>query len=674
MPQSIPNGLPPAPPFTIAAALLIWGWQTEFLVFALPMIILIEMSHWLAWRWPISNREFNIVSDLSGVIFFIVVVYIFTSYGAKGIFTILSIVPFILFLLVVLQQYSEQGRIKVSALFVSLRRLDPKTSPEADAEVDLSLPYIVLCIVAASAGNQRSIWFFILSFLLFSLLLWTWRPKRYPVALWAGMLILTFMLAYAGQGGIRQVQRSIEASIVGLVDQFMWRYRDPERATTSMGTIGRLKLSDRIVMRIDPDQDLEKSLLLAEASYQKYHYGVWSNPESTYTLIDPELSGTAWTLTEAQPDKSVAVSVYMPTEIGVIPLPHGTTAVRNVSAIEINQSAYGTVKMEIREGWIKYLADYGNSVPADIFPATADLDVVEDYRPVFTRLANELDLYGKPESEAVAIIEDFFAENFHYTLTQNARFPRGRYLENFLFNSREGHCEFFATSTVLLLRTIGIPARYVAGYAVSEYSPIEGQYVARSRDAHSWVMAYIDKSWRIIDTTPVIWAAVDEENASLYQPLLDLVSWVSYRVALFQSRDELEEETSYDYLLYLLIPLILLLVWRLYFKQRIRHNVTLNRNNRIRDYPGMDSPLYDLIRELNRNGYVRREGETLSAWLKRVNSASTILDLEEALQLHYRYRFDPQGCKPEVKNRILSIVQSISGSALTPASAELTKL
>ncbi|MEM9137769.1 MAG: transglutaminase domain-containing protein, partial [Cyanobacteria bacterium P01_F01_bin.42] len=75
-------------------------------------------------------------------------------------------------------------------------------------------------------------------------------------------------------------------------------------------------------------------------------------------------------------------------------------------------------------------------------------------------------------------------------------------LEAFLLDHRSGHCEYFASATALLLRSTGIPARYVAGYSVSEFSPAEQQYIGRVRDAHAWVMAYVDGAWRTIDTTP----------------------------------------------------------------------------------------------------------------------------------------------------------------------------
>jgi hypothetical protein len=98
----------------------------------------------------------------------------------------------------------------------------------------------------------------------------------------------------------------------------------------------------------------------------------------------------------------------------------------------------------------------------------------------------------------------------------------------FLFRSREGHCEFFASSMVLLLRSLGIPARLQAGYAGAE-SDGKGGFVVRDSHAHAWVLAYIERekmgvaappgraepaggeaaapprndgSWRVFDPTP----------------------------------------------------------------------------------------------------------------------------------------------------------------------------
>ena len=657
-----------APPLTIGAALILWGWQTGFLIFALPMLIIIELAHRVSWRWPVTDKEFNILSDLSGVGFFIVVIYIFTTVGSRGIYVILSVIPFIIFLLLVVQLYSERGKIGLSSLFVSLRRADVRTTPEAAADVDLSLPYLLICIISASSGNLRTIWFFILTTCLISIVLWSFRPKRYRFRIWAGFLLLALTTGYAAQEGLRDLQRALESSIAGMFDQFMWRYRDPERATTAIGAIGRLKLSDRIVLRVKTNEQLQQPLLLHEASYHRYNYGVWGNSESRYTLIDPQLDGS-WNLGDEQFRQAVTISSYMPREIGVIPLPHGTSDIRDVAALEINKNQYSTVKMEIREGWINYKAEYQDKILADV-PEQQDLEITENYRADFERLANELDLYNKPQEEVIDTIENHFTENFTYSLNRSGRYSRKKYLQDFLFNSKTGHCEYFATATVLLLRTVGIPARYAVGFVVDEYSTIERQYIARSRDAHSWVHAFVGGEWRVVDTTPAVWGPFEDENASIFEPFVDLFSWVSYRISVFQARDELEQDETNNNLLYLLIPLILILAWRLFFKERVirfKNKQALKKDLHIQ---GMDSSFYSLIDELNKAGFVRRKGETLANWLNRIKDTTTISDLDKALTLHYRYRFDPNASSANIKQQLAVLVKSILSTGLITRTAE----
>lgn len=656
--------LRPAPPFTLAAALLLWGWQTGFLLFAIPMLVILELTHWIRWRWPVTDKEFNLLADVSGLGFFIVVVYIFTSEGARGIFVILSVMPFVLFPLVIVQYYSDRGRVGLASLFVSLRRLDPVTTPEAGAEIDLSLPYLLLCIISASSGNIRTDWFYILVFLLLSIILWFFRPTRYPIATWVGMLLLAFSLGYATQEGLRDLQRALESTLIGMFDQFMWRYRDPERATTAIGTIGRLKLSDRVVIRVKPDEELQGTLLLHEASYQRYNYGVWSNTISEYTVIDPELDGSI-VLDTTAPERSAVISNFMPREVGVIPLPHGSTRISDVVAVEVNRNQYNTIKMEIREGWIDYRVDYQGQI-RDSTPEPEDLDIPDPFREDFNRLVNDLGLDGLPPDLVLARVKSFFNDDFTYSLNQRGRYPRGRYLHNFLFNEQSGHCEYFATSTVMLLRAAGIPARYAVGYAIDEYSKLEGQYVARSRDAHSWAMAYIDGNWQVVDTTPSVWAAYEDANASSLEPLMDLLGWISYRISVFQTRDELEQEEANYNLLYLLIPLLLILAWRLFFKERIRRKDGISGPPLEIYRQGTDSHFYALVGALNQAGYIRRKGESPAVWLKRVNEVLHIEGLDQVLALHYRYRFDPAVQQQAIKQELQIRVESILETGLKP--------
>ncbi len=76
-------------------------------------------------------------------------------------------------------------------------------------------------------------------------------------------------------------------------------------------------------------------------------------------------------------------------------------------------------------------------------------------------------------------------------------------LQDFLFGKKRGHCEYFATAMALMLRTQGIPARTVHGFAGGIYNPIGRYRMIRQGDAHAWVEVYLPGvGWRTFDPTP----------------------------------------------------------------------------------------------------------------------------------------------------------------------------
>ena len=76
-------------------------------------------------------------------------------------------------------------------------------------------------------------------------------------------------------------------------------------------------------------------------------------------------------------------------------------------------------------------------------------------------------------------------------------------LANFLFERKQGHCEYFASSMAVMLRTLGIPSRVVNGFRTGEFNDVTSQYVVRASNAHSWVEAYFPNyGWVAFDPTP----------------------------------------------------------------------------------------------------------------------------------------------------------------------------
>src|SRR5438445_5322114 len=76
-------------------------------------------------------------------------------------------------------------------------------------------------------------------------------------------------------------------------------------------------------------------------------------------------------------------------------------------------------------------------------------------------------------------------------------------LANFLFQRKQGHCEYFASSMAVMLRSLGIPSRLVNGFRTGEFNDLTSQYVVRASNAHSWVEAFFPGyGWIAFDPTP----------------------------------------------------------------------------------------------------------------------------------------------------------------------------
>lgn len=127
--------------------------------------------------------------------------------------------------------------------------------------------------------------------------------------------------------------------------------------------------------------------------------------------------------------------------------------------------------------------------------------VPPDLDPRIAKLAGELAGAAPTWFDQAYAIERGLRAGWTYSLAgdQDAQAP----LADFLFGKKHGHCEFFATAMVLLLRTRGIPAREVHGFAGGTVNPIGNYRMVRQGDAHAWVEVYFPKiGWRTFDPTP----------------------------------------------------------------------------------------------------------------------------------------------------------------------------
>jgi transglutaminase-like putative cysteine protease len=99
-------------------------------------------------------------------------------------------------------------------------------------------------------------------------------------------------------------------------------------------------------------------------------------------------------------------------------------------------------------------------------------------------------------------IETYLRTKFGYTLQLPSSVARDP-VANFLFERKQGHCEYFASSMAVMLRALGIPSRVVNGFRTGEFNDLTSQYLIRASNAHSWVEVYFPNyGWISFDPTP----------------------------------------------------------------------------------------------------------------------------------------------------------------------------
>ncbi|NGZ02333.1 MAG: hypothetical protein CV090_04690 [Nitrospira sp. WS238] len=110
---------------------------------------------------------------------------------------------------------------------------------------------------------------------------------------------------------------------------------------------------------------------------------------------------------------------------------------------------------------------------------------------------------SRPSSyEKALAIQEFLTRNYRYSLDAPLA-GLDRPLEEFLFHRKTGYCEHYATAMVIMLRTVGIPARLVTGFLATEWNEYGNYYVVRQQDAHAWVEVHLPHSgWIVMDPTP----------------------------------------------------------------------------------------------------------------------------------------------------------------------------
>jgi hypothetical protein len=671
------------PPFLLLAALAFWGWLTDFMAAGLIMGALLESARFTCFRWELDDADFNRIWSFCVLLNVALAAYVFTTNDPGGNNAALNAVnssaltatrffrwlPMTTWAFVVAQFFNVRPSVPLTSVSLVLRLRRRQGDGTFSAQYhNISYAYFIVCLFSAGihSNTGSQIYFWSLGILV-AWALWVLRPARYRFWVWLAAVALVLAMGFSEMVGINRAQQLIQNFNAEWMARLFGGRTDPLQSMTSMGRIGELKLSAKIAIWLEPREVGRVPSYLREASYRNYQPRkmTWyaGGTLSDFELIPGESDESTWLLLPAKTNGLNAVNIAcylngwsreLQAPEGLLPLPSGTARLTKVPPAMIMKKNSNGALLAAGRGLMIFDAVYGNGATIDAPPDVNgtnrfDLGVPTNEVPALQAVIDEMNLATNlNHAQTLQAVEHFFFEKFTYSVWQRRERGVGTNatpLTRFLLANRSGHCEFFASATVLLLRQLNIPARYAVGYYVHETRGTG--FVVRERDAHAWCLVWNDttQGWEDFDTTPPSWVAIESQRTAFGQWFSDARSWLGLQFAKFRWR----QANFQQYIFWALIPVMLVLLYHIIFRRRgkmgMRSQTKLvaEKNH----WPGLDSEFYQLEKKLAARGVPRQPGETLSIWLERALAEPALTELRDPLQrllgLHYRHRFDPQG-------------------------------
>jgi len=691
------------PPLLLFATLLFWGWQSQMLWLGAAVGAILEASRLTKWRWELEDADFHRIWSLCALIIVALTGYLLTTSNegaalgavlsgsdpghtldpkASNPITVFRWLPLIFFPFMVAQVYNARPTVPLTAVSLVLRiRRRRGEQSLAGHYLDFSYAYFMLCVFAAGIHSEGSVTYFCGQCVLILWVLSALRSRRHSWKIWLGGMAIVVVIGFLGLFGVNRFAGALQNLDARLMSRFFRSRTDPSRSATSMGQIGELNLSPRIVIRLEPSVVGVVPSYLREASYRRYvpQNQTWlAGGSRDFLSVFSEPDAKTWVLVPGRTNAStVKIACYLNGRShdgdheGVLPLPSGTCRLENlpnilaIISLQTNQTG---AALATGSGLQMFDARYGPGVTFDSQPDTStnnlDLFVPTNERPALDQVIAEMNVADKSDAEKRLAINSFFLQKFSYSVWQG---PEKRAtatntpLTRFLLSSRSGHCEYFGTATVLLLRELGIPARYAVGYYVHE--PAGSGFVVRERDAHAWCLAWNrqTQTWEDFDTTPPSWVAIEARKGSYMDKFSDLYSWVVFQLEKLRYR----QAHLREYILWTLSPVMLVLLYYIIFQRRGKRQSDAKKFAAEGGviWPGHDSAFYQLEKALAVRGLPRQLPEPLSEWLERILAEPALADLQiplrELLRLHYRYRFDPHGLSEAEKQAFIQNAEAV---------------
>ncbi len=332
-----------------------------------------------------------------------------------------------------------------------------------------------------------------------------------------GLLLFVAIPRGVGRGFFGRIQGVMPAAVTGFTDQIQLGETPMFEDETPV-----MRVRIRSTRRNFKPEDYQP--YMRGMTFERYDQGGWHPLRKSPRLVETAPEGALTELSEladrASEDRIIVQEISLEhLSAGCLfsTYPPLAIATRDLKSVKIDQTDLSLQTEDHPRGGIDYtilslaapekgeLTKLDPLPPKRTRPGSVSLiapEVRRFARSFFARYGDASD--PKQRERLVRRACEFLTSGaYQYTLSRGRQVRGVDPIQDFLFENKRGHCEYFASALAVLCQAVDIPARLVNGYYGGDYNSIGGYRQFRQNDAHAWVEVYLpDRGWVTFDPSP----------------------------------------------------------------------------------------------------------------------------------------------------------------------------
>ena len=651
----------------------------------LLLALVIEASHWTRLRWDFDDdscgRAWQVTSIAIGVAAGLIWLDGNRYTALPGL---LSWMPPLLLPVQFVQSYGMRSSLPLSTFSFLARHRRERNQRlgliEETTTFNFGNVLFVTSMVASSVGSKADSRMFLPGIVVLTGWLFLAAGRSRPLTL-IPVIAVAGLLGWAGELGLRRAAEWFS----GTANSDRGRF-DPNFVSTLIGTRGTVEQSPDIIWRLRLMGKNPPPVLLRTGAFNNFLGTNWQNQRVALTDfkdLDTRLIGEQafFLLQDAdQAEKLVELPYFTLRGAAAaespLPLPGDVAGLRDFELDGIERNSFGTIRVFPKQSVIDGTVFWRGGTNPETPPLPHEdlrIPIAEEKDGAIRDAVSRLHLDAAPDLRGkLALLRAWFHGEFRYSRDLTIQRPTNEQrldeirdptpMAEFLNDVRAGHCEYFATAATLMLREAGIPARYATGYAIMERDTKRDEFVIRGTHGHAWCRVWDETTgtWLDFDPTPPDWFATVAPQPSAIQRFNDNLKRLREDFFVWRNRPSNRLAVSFG-----MIGVGLVLTG--FFARRLwRSKRRVAAAGAAGDcYDGLiiRTPLHRLEAKARKHLGPRPPGQPFGEWLARLRgSLPDSPDLDEAIALHQRMRFDPVPSAAAHRERLATLVRQIESA------------